>query len=304
MHSVNLASIDLNLLLALDALLRERSVTQAAEQMGLSQPAMSRALARLRVLFDDPILVRSGHRMTPTPRALAIATPLRTALESIRATLEPPGEFDPRTARRRFVLSALDTTQAVVLPPLLDAIEREAPGVEVATGPLASAERTFAELESGERDLAIGRFETPPHGIRRADFYRDRVVCLARRDHPRIGKRLTLKRYLAEGHLVAESMASVERPFTIDGLLAGRGLVRRIVCRVENLAIAPFVVARTDLIASGPARTVGRFASGLGVRMFTPPFGMPDLDLHLVWHERYHEDPGHRWLRKTLAALV
>jgi DNA-binding transcriptional LysR family regulator len=303
MRLVNLSGIDLNLLVALDALLRESSVSRAATAVGLSQPAMSRALGRLRELFDDPILVRMGHSMVPTPRARDLAGPLRRSLEAIRETLEPPGEFEPGSARRSFMLSALDTTQSVVLPELLGRIGREAPGVEVSTSPLHSTGETFAQLATGERDLAIGRFESPPDGIRRELLYRDRIVCLVRKDHPRIRGRLTMKRYLAESHLAPELVTPLERPFTIEGLLAEQGLERRVVCTVENLAMAPFVVARTDLLCTSPGRTILPFAEGLGLRILAPPFDAPGFDLHLVWHERSERDTGHAWLRQLILDL-
>lgn len=300
---MHLASIDLNLLVALDALLRKRSVTLAAAEVGLSQPAMSRALGRLRDLFEDPLLVRTGHAMVPTPRASSLEAPLGEALAGIRKTLEPAGAFDPRRAQRSFVLSALDTTQAVVLPPLLEYLRREAPGVEVSTAPIQSTAELFGQLALGERDLAIGRFESTLEGIRRTPLYRDRMVCVARRDHPRIRGRLTMKRYLAESHLAAETVSALERPFTVDGLLAARGLRRRVVCTVENLAMAPFVVARTDLLCTAPRATLEPFARGLGVRLLKPPFDAPAFDLDLVWHQRSAEDAGHRWLRGALSSI-
>ena len=303
MHQTNLAAIDLNLLVALDALLRERSVTRAARQVGLSQPAMSRALGRLRDLLDDPILVRAGHAMVPTPRALAAMAPLGASLEAIRRTLEPPESFDPRTSRRSFELGAIDTTQVAVLPRLLDAVSREAPGVEVASRPLASAAETFQQLSAGTRDLAIGRYEAVPGGIRREVLYQDRAVCVVRRGHPRIRGRLTLRRYLAEAHLASVAVATAEQPFTIEGLLAERGLERRIACTVENLAVAPLVVSRTDLICTAMRETVAPFAQKLGVRLLEPPLPFPELNLHLVWHERNDRDNGHAWLRETLLGL-
>ncbi|MBJ22693.1 MAG: LysR family transcriptional regulator [Deltaproteobacteria bacterium] len=303
MRQTHLAGIDLNLLVALDALLREQSVTRAATEVGLSQPAMSRALARLRDLFDDPILVRAGHSMVPTPRALEIAVPLGRSIEAIRRTLEPPGDFDPLRARREFALSAVDTTQAFVLPRLLGHLGEAAPGVEVTTAPIRSTSEAFAGLASGDRDLAIGRFESTPDGIRQRVLYHDRIVCLVRKEHPRIRGKLTLKAYLAEAHLAQESASPMERPFTIESLLAEQGLNRRVACTVENLAIAPFVVARTDLLCSAPGRTITPFAEGLGVRILEPPFEAPGFDLHLAWHERNERDPGHDWLRKTVLGL-
>ena len=303
MRLVNLAAIDLNLLVALQALLQERSVTRAARTVGLSQPAMSRALGRLRDLFEDPILVRSGHEMVPTPRALAVIGPLEDSLEAVRKTLQPPESFDPRTSSRSFALGAIDTTQVAVLPRLLGHIEREAPGVEVMTRPLAPAAETFQQLAMGERDLAIGRFPDTPGGIKSELLYRDRMVCLVRDGHPRVRRKLTLKRYVAEAHLAALTVAPSETPFTIEDLLASQGLKRRVVCTVENLAVAPLVVSRTDLICTATEETISPFASGLGVRILDPPFAVPSLDLHVAWHERNQHDGGHIWLREALLGL-
>lgn len=304
MRSVHLPAVDLNLLVALDAILRERSVTRAAEEIGLSQPAMSRTLGRLRDLFQDPLLVRAGHQMVPTPRALELAEPLAACLEGIRRALVPPSAFDPRDARRTFVLCALDTTQALILPDLLERIERAgASGVELSTAPLRSEAETFAQLASGRRDFAIGRFEAAPSGIRLAPLFRDRIVCVVRRDHPRVRGRLDLERYLAEAHLAADSFTPVERPFTVDNLLAQRGLARRVVSRVENLAMAPLVVARTDLLCTAPLRTIEPFAARLGVRILELPFEAPDFELHLAWHDRNDRDAGHAWLRSLIVDL-
>jgi len=298
----NLSAIDLNLLVGLDALLRERSVTAAATRLGLSQPAMSRALGRLRDLFEDPLLVRTGHEMVPTPRALALREPLSEALASIRRTLEPSAPFDPGSARRSFVLCALDTTQVVILPRLLPEIGRLAPGIDVETRPLDSGPETFAALAEGRFDIAVGRFESVPSGFRRAELYRDRVVCLVRSDHPRIGEKLDLAGYLAESHLASETVARHELPFTLDELLATRGLERRVTTTVSNLALAPLIVSRTDLICTAVSHSVAPFASALGVRTLDPPFEVPDIELHLIWHERNELDEGHRWLRDQLAA--
>ncbi len=303
MRQTHLSAVDLNLLVAFEALMREQSVSRAAQEMGLSQPAMSRTLSRLRDLFEDPLLVRMGHRMVATPKALDLVAPVNTALAAVRRTLEPAEAFDPATARREFRICAFDTTQAVVLPRLLARLAGDAPGVDVVTAPLHSNPETFRQLAADQRDLAIGRFETVPEGVRCAPLYRDRIVCLAREGHPRVRSRLTLKRYLAEAHLAPESESSVDRPFTIDALLAKEGLTRRVVCTVENLAMAPFVVARSDLLCTAPGETIAPFARGLGLRVFEPPFDAPSFDLQLAWHERSERDEGHAWLRQALLDL-
>jgi len=303
MRSVHLPSVDLNLLVSLESLLRTRSVTLTATEVGLSQPAMSRTLGRLRELFDDPLLLRAGQAMAPTPRGLSLQEPLRSLLDAIQRTLEPPGEFDSGISKRAFTVSSVDTTQAVLLPRLLDRLRTSAPGIEVTTTPLHSTEQVLAQLASGERDLAAGRFESPPDGIRSERLYSDRIICLVRQKHPRIRGKLTMKRYLAEDHLGQEVFSALERPFTIESLLAAKGLSRRVVCAMENIAMAPFVVARSDLICTAPRQTIRPFAHGLGLRILEPPFHAPDFDIQLIWHQRNDQDAGHVWLRNMILGL-
>ncbi|MBW2268889.1 MAG: LysR family transcriptional regulator [Deltaproteobacteria bacterium] len=295
--------MDLNLLVALEALLAERNVTRAAARVGLSQPAMSRALGRLRELLEDPILIRSGHRMVPTARALAAEEPLERALEAIGAALAPEPEFDPARTRRSFAMGCLDTTQVVVLPRLLERLAREAPGLDVETRSLVSNRETVAELAVGQLDLAIGRFDATPPGFHSAPLYSDRVVCLVRRGHPRIRRHLSLKRYLAEAHLATETVSHSDLPFTVEALLAQQGYARRVACTIGSLATAPLIVSRTDLVCTAVSRTIEPFAKGLGVRTFPPPFDAPAIELRVVWHERAVGDRGHAWLRATLLDL-
>ena len=303
MREVNIEAIDLNLLVALDALLRERSVSRAATSVGLSQPAMSRALGRLREVMEDPLLVRQGHRMLPTPRALGLVEPVAAAIAAVRLAFTPSDAFDPHTARRRFRLGAVDTTLAVVLPLLLGRLDEIAPGVEVGTAPLRSTADCFDRLVGGEWDLAIGRFPSPPEGLEKRLLFEDRIVCVVRRDHPRIGESLTLDDYVAEAHLSVETGAPDDQPFTIEDRLRSQGFERRVVSRLENLAMAPFVVAQTDLLCTAPLRTIAPFADGLGLRMLELPFETPAFELELAWHASVDVDPANEWLREVIAAL-
>ncbi len=302
MLETNITNVDLNLLVALDALLREQNVSRAARAVGLSQPAMSRALGRLRDLFDDPLLVRAGHGMMPTPRAVGLVEPLASALHAIRRTLEPEEPFDPATARRSFRLAATDTTLAVVLPALLERLGSEAPEVVLRTAPLRSSADCFDRLFAADWDLAIGRFDAAPDGIKRAPLFSDQIVCLARIGHPRIEEELTLDGYLEEAHLSIEAGLAGDQPFTIEDVLRSQGLERRVVSRLENLAMAPFVVARTDLICTAPRRTIEPFASGMGLRILEPPFETPAFELELAWHASVEADPANTWLRESIAA--
>ncbi len=290
MRQTNIEAIDLNLLVALDALLREQSVSRAAASVGLSQPAMSRALGRLRQVLEDPLFVRQGHRMLPTPRALGLVEPVAAAIAAVRLAFTPSEAFDPRTARRRFRLGAVDTTLAVVLPLLLGRLDEVAPGVEVGTAPLRSAAEGFDRLVGGEWDLAIGRFSAPPEGLHTRPLFEDRIVCLVRRDHPRIGTTLTIDDYVAEAHLSVETGAPGDQPFTIDEVLRRQGFERRVVSRLENLAMAPL-------------RTIEPFAKGMGLRMLELPFETPAFALELAWHASVDVDPANAWLRASIAAL-
>jgi DNA-binding transcriptional LysR family regulator len=299
----NLSAVDLNLLVALDALLAERNVSRAAARIGLSQPAMSRALSRIRDLLDDPVLVRAGREMVPTSRALAARAPLHQALDAVRRTLEPASEFEPAESSRSFSLSCIDTTQVILLPGLVDALSRTAPGVTLETRPLLVAGDIYRSLAAGELDLAIGRFDATPTGIRREPLYTDRIVCLVRQGHPRIRSRITLKQYLAEAHLAAEPVARADLPFTVEALLEKRGLQRRVAVKVSSFAVAPLIVSRTDLVCTAMERMIAPFRKGLGLRALAPPIDLGAIELQLCWHERVQQDPAHRWLRETILEL-
>jgi DNA-binding transcriptional LysR family regulator len=299
----NLSAVDLNLLVALDALLAERNVSRAAQRVGLSQPAMSRALARLRDLLDDPILLRSGREMVPTARALGARAPLHQALDGVRRVLEPASEFEPAESTRGFSLSCIDTTQVIVLPRLVEALSRESPGIRVDVRPLPSSGDVFRSLGSGELDLAIGRFDSTPRNIQRTPLYRDRVVCLLRKGHPRIRNRISLSQYVAEAHLAAEPVVRADLPTTVDALLEQRGLSRRIALKVSNHAIAPLIVSQTDLVCTATERMIAPFATGLKLQSLKLPVEFGELELELCWHDRVHDDPAHRWLRGKILQL-
>ena len=303
MRIENLSAVDLNLLVALDALLAERSVSRAATRVGLSQPAMSRALSRMRDLLDDPVLVRSGREMVPTSRALEARVPLHQALDAVRRVVEPTPGFAPAESTRSFSLSCIDTTQVIVLPRLIEALARDAPGVSLETRPLASSGDVFRSLAAGELDLVIGRFEGVPTGIRQSPLYADEVVCLARTGHPRVGSRITLAQYVGEAHLAAEPVARADLPMTVEALLAKHGLTRRIALKVTNHAIAPLIVAQTDLLCTATERMIRPFTAALGLRVLELPIEFGALELQLIWHDRVHRDPAHRWLREEILGL-
>jgi len=294
---MNLSGVDLNLLVAFDALLSERNVTRAGAAVGLSQPAMSNALSRLRALFDDPLFVRNAGRMEPTARAATLAEPVRGALLQLQAALEGAGPFDPATARRRFVLASADYTELLLLPPLVARIRAAAPHVDVA---FRDANRLSARavLEAGEADLVLVPFTEGLTDLRSAAVLRDGFVTIARRGHPAFAKRLTLKRFLELPHI----LVSVEGEGTslLDNVLAARGLKRRIAVTVPHFTAAPFVVAASDAVATVPRRIARRLENAARLAIYDPPLAIEGVTLHAIWHRRHDADPAHRWLRDQI----
>lgn len=298
MHDVNLSQLDLNLLLALDALLTERNVTRAAARLGRTQPATSHALARLREALGDPILVREGRGMTPTPRALAMQEPLARALAELGRILSEEGAFDAARSERRFGLVCPDLL-AAFLPELLGDMTRAAPRVSLEVR--APFGDTAAALEGA--DLALAPATLDVAGLVRRGLGRVSWAVLARRDHPGVRARLTAKRWCAYPHVQIRARPG-ETPSFVDVALQQAGLERRIGLHVPSFLVAPEVVSRTDLFFTAPAELVRPLAERLGLAMHRPPIAIPDIPVAAYWPERLHADAGHRWFRDRVAAHV
>jgi len=297
---MNVGDLDLNLLRAFDAVLREGSVTGAAERLGLSQPAMSNALSRLRSLLGDPLFMRTSDGMRPTPFAQQLAAPVQQALDLIRASFSQQAGFEPKTSDRVFRLQLTDVGEIAFLPPLLERLQRDAPRVRVETQHLPQDEVSDA-LASGEVDLALGFLPELSQGVVQKRLFRDRYVCLVRADHPRIGSRLTLAQFLASTHVLVSSRGSAHE--IVEQTLRNQGLVRRIALRVPHFTVVPMILARTDhmvIVPEGLLRAItpfGRF------KALKPPVDIPALDVKVHWHERFGRDPGVSWLRGVLIDL-
>lgn len=297
MSLVHLYSMDLNLLLALDALLEERSVTRAAGRLGLSQPAASRALGRLRAALGDELLVRAGRALVPTPRAVAMRPELRGALERLGAAVGGAPAFDPAVARRTFHLATADYGMAVLLPPLLARLTAEAPHVDLLIHPQSGDQE--AALAEGRLDLLVVPRRGAARGLVWTRLIADDFVCLVRSGHPAVGRTLSLARYVELGHVF---VAPAQQPTSVvDEELARRGLSRRIAVRLPSFLAAGQVVARTGLVAT-LARRVAELAIGqLPVRIVPVPLELPRLTVSAAWHERVRRDPGHAWFRRLVA---
>ncbi len=297
---MNLYAIDLNLLVVFDALMTEGSVTAAAARIGLSQPAMSNALARLRTLVDDPLLVRQPGGMVPTPRARDLIVPVRQALSLIQAGLQEPTPFVPSEAQQTFTIAATDYTELVFLPRLMQRLAVEAPGVNISVTTIGT---TFpkAELEGGQVDLLLGPFPEVPAGLYAQTLFEERFVCLVRADHPEVGDTLGLDQFLALPHVLLSDRGA--QPGLVDEALAAEGHRRRVALWVPHFLVIPLVVAQTDMIATLSERVVRFFATSLPLRILPLPVQLAGYGVTQVWHERLHYDAAHRWLRGLMREL-
>ena len=274
----------------------ERHVTRAARRAGLSQPAMSRALDRLRDMFGDALFVRTPRGMLPTARADELVPRVRSVLQATDALLRP-ASFDPTTLVRTFVIGTTDFPDAELMPRLVAVLAREAPGVTLQSRPF-DATTVGDALASGRLDVILSIREAIPAEARMTKLYDERFLCAVRRDHPGVGKRLTLERYCALPHLlIAPSGNPGSR---VDSLLAARGLSRRVVVRVHTFLSAPAIVASSDLVLTAPARVLEPLARPFRLRLLPPPLEVPPISLHVAWHPRVDDDPAHAWFRGIL----
>jgi len=298
MSRIELANFNLNLLVALDGLLSQRSVTAAAQRVRVTPSAMSHSLAELRQLLDDPLLVRAGRGMVLTSRAEALVGPLHKLLLDAERLLRGGATFDPTTTARRFVIAAPDFLATLLLPSLLEAMAREAPALSIEIVPSARRGNAWL-LETGEVDLALGAVVDHAPGIRRMDLCTEGFLCAARNGHPNIDGALDLDGYTRAGHLLI-TLGDDAGPTWIDQALATRGKKRRITARVRYFMTAPLIVARSDLLMTGPSMLIRYFAELVPLQILAPPIELPTYPEEAYWHERFDDDPAHAWLRKLL----
>ncbi|UOB05632.1 LysR family transcriptional regulator [[Acidovorax] ebreus] len=309
MQPLNFRTLDLNLLRVFDEVMAERNLTRAAEKLAITQPAVSNALRRLREVLGDELVTRRGHGVEPTPRALALWPAVRHALAQLQETLSP-GRFVPASAQTTFVLAMADATGATLIPPLIEIVEREAPGVSLRVVPLTTRDpRRLLDDESA--DMAVGYFpavladltaraqsdNVVAHESTR--LYDGQYVCVMRADHPLAAVPMTLDLYCAARHLLVSFSG---KPFGfIDGALAALGRERRIVLTVNQFFTAGRVVATTDLLTVLPRHFVG-VASVRDELVWRPlPMTLPPVHVDALWHRRRNHDPAHRWLREAIA---
>ena len=294
---MNVRDVDLNLLRVFDAVLREGGVTPAASLLGLTQPAVSNALARLRKLFGDSLFVRTPSGMEPTPFARELAEPVRQALALLESALAHGPGFDPASASRAFRFYMSDVGQIEFLPPLVERVQREAPGVRLEAVAL-DVDDIGAALAAGGLDLAIGFLPGLGPPVRRRPLFRDPYVCLMRAGHPI--QTLTRKKFLGASHALVTYRGGHR---VIEEAFERAGLARRIALRVPHFTVVPMVLERTDLILTLPARVARVFEQRGAFKSLPPPLAIPPAEVAVHWHERFEADPGNRWLRERVIEL-
>ncbi|WP_235212724.1 LysR family transcriptional regulator [Burkholderia paludis] len=301
MHEVDLRTVDLNLLKLLDALLTERSVTRAGVRLGLTQPAASRALGRLRTLLDDRVVVRTPKGLEFTPRAASLALRVSRVLAEA-ASIVAPAIFDPAGARGQFSIASLDHLALTLIPDVNARLSRRAPGMDLEVPP--SRGNNAALVTDGTAGIALGAFDddTLPAGIYRRKLYDDSLACIVRNGHPALSARLTPKRFAALSHvLVTIGGRGGER---VDAALARQGLQRRIAMRLPHFLAAPMVVAKSDMTLVLPQRLARHVALSMPVALVKLPVEVPSFTVSMIWHERTHDDPAHRWLRQQVVEVA
>ena len=293
-------SLDLNLLVALDVLLEEQSVQGAARRLHLSEPAMSRTLGRIRKALGDPVLVRAGRRMVPTPHALAVRAEVSAVVERARALFAPGRDADLRAVSRTFTIIGHDALAALYGARLLARAAAEAPGIRIRF--LAESHVDAPVLRQGTADLEIGVIDSTAPEVHHELLYEDRMVGVVRAGHPLLEGELTPERFAGEaGHLIVSRRGKLHGP--VDAALAELGLERRVVGTVGTFPASLFVLRDTDLIGLISYWTVP-LAATLGLVVFDVPLRLPALKLGLAWHPRHDADPAHAWLRACVRELL
>lgn len=306
---MSLAGVDLNLLVVLDALFEEQSVTRAAKRVGLSQPALSNALARLRTRLGDPLFVRTAGGMVPTPRAAELVPEVRAALLRIEQALADSAPFQAATSKRVFRVLTTDYVEMALFPKVLARMRKEAPDTDLEIRPGTSGGLPPREpLERGEIDVAIGVFNaeqqgtSEQRGIVGTPLFSETFVGLVRAGHPLLRGALTPERYASYPHVLIAPRGG--RAGYVDRALAAHGLQRRVQVLTPSYLTAPWLLVGTDLVLTLAKRTADALVGVLPLASFEPPLAIEGFVVAARWHERQAKDAGHRWFRRVLADVA
>ncbi len=297
---MNLAGIDLNLLVVFDAIMRDRNVTRAGERVGLSQPATSNALARLRKLTNDELFIRMAGKLQPTPIAIELASQIQPSLQQIDRALTREFSFDPLTSDRVFTIGMSDYTAFALLPKLLAQIQASAPHIVIQ---IRSGERAklMALLDNGEVDIICGVFPKNIAWYHTQLLFQERYVCVCHKDRFSLAESLSLETYAAANHLLV-SIAE-DRIGRIDRYLAKQNMQRQIAISLPHFLVAPFILARTDLVATLPERIARSFAPMQDLQILPVPLSIEGFSIFMHWHQSCQRHPAHTWLRSMLIEI-
>jgi DNA-binding transcriptional LysR family regulator len=296
---VNLRDFDLNLLVVLHTLIAERSVSNTAKKLHLSQPAVSAALKRLRLAIGDRLLVRDGLRMVPTPRAEELFTPLEAILGEIERTLTSPAPFNPATIERTIRIATNDYGAFILIPPLMNRLQLIAPGIDVEIWEIGLD--TIAALGEGKIDLAIADGWSLRQYKCTEILFSETFTCLARQNHPRIQGELTLERYLAEEHISVSPRGRVTG--NVDAVLANQGWERRVRLTLPHVLAVPAAIAATDRIVTVASRIAQRLAADYHLQILPPPVDLDSFQIAMAWRSPLTNDPAIQWLRTELMSI-
>ncbi|MBE9182433.1 LysR family transcriptional regulator [Oculatella sp. LEGE 06141] len=301
MKSINLAAIDLNLLVAFEALLEQRSVTKAAEQLQIGQPAMSAALSRLRILFEDELFVRLGRQMQPTLKAQAIAPAILAALQQIRQTITTSQSFEVTSSDRTFAIGSSDYTSFVLVPPLLELSHQTAPSINFRM--IGFEKDSIGELlEQGKIDVALGVFPDPPRQTQWEPIFEERFVGIARQGHPALQQGTMRLETFAQ---LSHALTTLRRDTTgaIDQALNEQNLERRIAFTTPHMLVLPFAISSSDLVAALPRRIALRLATVCDLIIFELPIKTKPWIVSMLWSTLSDQDEANHWLRDAIKAI-
>jgi len=289
--------IDLNLLAVFQHVYRERQISAAARRLGLTQSAVSNALARLRKAFGDELFVRTAAGMQPTPFAEQLAEPIGAALDNVALALNYRSGFAPATSERVFTVALTDVGEVYFMPVLIERCRALAPGVRVRSVRAGSIALKEA-METGRVDVAIGAFDDMSEALFQRHLFRQRFVTLLRAGHPLTQGAIDIERFAGAAHLIVDA---IDSPYDrINGLLAKAGVVPA--ASVPHFTAVPYIVGAGDLVVTVPQKLAERAAASFGLTWIEPPLALPTLQTNVFWHRRFGQDPGNTWLRELIAA--
>jgi DNA-binding transcriptional LysR family regulator len=297
---MNLREIDLNLLVVFNQLLMDRRVSTTADKLGLSQPAVSNALKRLRVLLKDELFVRTARGMEPTPYALNLVEPMGYALDTLQNALNQRDSFDPVTSERTFTLGLTDIGEIYFMPTLMETLSRVAPRIKISTLRHNSGHLS-EDMASGNVDIAVGLLPGLTTGFFQRRLFKQRYVCLFRQGHPTAHNPISLAQFKSLAHVGVTSANTGHSE--VDEWLTRKGIARHIQLHVPHFVAVGHILQSSDLIATVPERFAQKCAEPFQLETSPLPFKLPDIAINLFWHAKYNREPANMWLRQLMVDL-